>query len=359
MLNCDPACAFRERLTLLLPPVSIPTVFEFGLPDDIPDNIYLFNRTTATATPYLTRRETVTAPLPQTITDSVGRTLPALTDDDLATFEAFPLPGSGYGEVTLSVSTPAPLVTSRLSFRLAPNVTTPRTIGITAVNDDGSSTVVLAPTAVSGSTEVYFPATTASEFLVTFTFTQPLRLTTFAFLEDKPASVTRTFVRFLAQPKEEFEVYLDPDRAVAITTSERPDLRRDEGVVTITPGLPYTNPGYLSADIDGDTIPNTEDNCPHVPNYDQRDDDGNGIGDVCDDHDRDGIEAYADNCPNHPNRDQRDEDGDGIGDACDDAESRFTEKNAWIPWAGMAMTAFVLVGLFALTLRGGVGRLKD
>ena len=35
-------------------------------------------------------------------------------------------------------------------------------------------------------------------------------------------------------------------------------------------------------DIDNDGVLNAQDNCPTVANRDQRDDDGDGIGDVCD-----------------------------------------------------------------------------
>ena len=34
-------------------------------------------------------------------------------------------------------------------------------------------------------------------------------------------------------------------------------------------------------DADGDGIPNGEDNCPSIANVDQKDTDGNGIGDAC------------------------------------------------------------------------------
>jgi len=73
-----------------------------------------------------------------------------------------------------------------------------------------------------------------------------------------------------------------------------------------------------AADRDGDGILDDQDNCPFVYNPDQRDSDGNRVGDVCeDDTDRDGIPAKIDNCPLAYNPDQADRDGDGVGDACD------------------------------------------
>ena len=58
-------------------------------------------------------------------------------------------------------------------------------------------------------------------------------------------------------------------------------------------------------DDDDDGIPDDRDNCPLVPNKDQRDSDGDGIGDACD------------NCPKLAEEDQSDTDGDSQGDACD------------------------------------------
>jgi len=71
-------------------------------------------------------------------------------------------------------------------------------------------------------------------------------------------------------------------------------------------------------DSDNDGVPDASDNAPLIPNADQTDTDGDGIGDVADpDIDGDGVLNVDDNAPNVPNPGQEDQDGDGLGDVVD------------------------------------------
>ncbi len=73
-----------------------------------------------------------------------------------------------------------------------------------------------------------------------------------------------------------------------------------------------------SVDTDEDGVNDDVDNCPATSNADQKDTDGDGVGDVCDtDDDADEVNDTTDNCPLVANSDQKDSDGDGIGDVCD------------------------------------------
>jgi hypothetical protein len=94
-----------------------------------------------------------------------------------------------------------------------------------------------------------------------------------------------------------------------------------------------TDPG---GDRDADTIPDTEDNCPDLYNKGQTDDDGDGVGNKCDngftiltDTDSDGVPDSSDNCPNVFNPNQNDGDSDGVGNACDDGSTTPPPPSDW------------------------------
>lgn len=91
-----------------------------------------------------------------------------------------------------------------------------------------------------------------------------------------------------------------------------------------------------NGDADCDGVLNRIDNCECVANQNQTDDNNNGIGDSCEcipvdpnecdstdplgDPDCDGIPSSRDNCGCVPNPDQTDENGNGIGDVCESCE---------------------------------------
>lgn len=118
----------------------------------------------------------------------------------------------------------------------------------------------------------------------------------------------------------------DGEIEFVIQVNALPDPDGD-GIGEVCDNCP-TVPNPDQRNRDPDALGDACDNCPIVDNPDQADGDGDGVGDACDnclpvpnpdqiDSDRDGLGNACDNCPLTLNPDQHDDDGDSVGDACD------------------------------------------
>jgi cysteine-rich repeat protein len=121
---------------------------------------------------------------------------------------------------------------------------------------------------------------------------------------------------------QEFEIGFRGDAATQAFNGGIDDVRVYATVLTPTHVATLfggdCNAGVTPPDTDGDSIIDTLDNCPTVPNLDQLNNDADGLGDLCDpDDDNDTVLDGTDNCQFDANPAQEDLDTDGTGDVCD------------------------------------------
>lgn len=253
----------------------------------------------------------------------------------------FTIPTIGdVAEATLIAEATEAIQSNGLMIQLADNSSRPTHISI--VGDDQ----VVVNKKVFQSSHIQFPITTAKQWEITLHYIQPLAITE---IQLSPVGNTkRASVMWLAIPGKTYRVYSDPDTNITLPNIETGQMQATNANMQVNAGI-IDNPQYVPSDDDQDGVANDIDNC-RLPNPDQEDQNNNDLGDACEDTDADGIINGIDNCPLHANRVQKDVDGDGIGDICDDDESRITEKYPWLPWAGMSLTAIVLLAMFAHTL---------
>jgi hypothetical protein len=341
--------AFRAYVSLE-PEIVVPTVVEVPFSDHYLERFQfaVYNQSKNRFEPYFYRQNALEIPF-EVSTDPQTYKPDAMLDKDTSTYAEFYLDGEyDPGRAVINLKSSVPVTSSYLTVLLDNNVALPTSIEIRAMVG-GENRIIMAQKRMHSHT-VGFPKTSSNNWQITFTFSQPLRISELRMNQDDSARQNERYVRFLAQPQDFYLIYFDPDRHVEIKVGEAGNLANSE-VMSISPSSHMDNPEYTFADVDNDGIPDLIDNCVHVANPDQTDLDGNGRGDACEDFDRDGIVNSEDNCPDTPNRDQKDSDGDGIGDACDQEESRITERYPWIPWIGIGTAAAVLSMLFFLTAR--------
>lgn len=232
---------------------------------------------------------------------------------------------------------------------LADNVIVPDFISIQALSGNSNVTVVAKKRMTNKF--VTFAKTNSSSWRVQLYYSQPLRVAEVRF-NNLSNVISKKSAKFLYQPNNTYSVYANPERSVASYVDGQAGnlLFTTTGIKNLGMLTLKANATFLPADTDTDGVPDNTDNCPRLSNLDQKDLDGNGVGDVCDDYDKDGVINSTDNCPNLPTYSQTDTDGDGVGDECDTAESRLTEKYPAIVWGGIGFATLVLFGLLYIAV---------
>jgi len=342
--------AFRRFMDVHVTNISVPTVVSIPVSKEFIERLdfAVLDQTTGSLEPYIFLEKKEPIELSLNAEGAIGQ-VAKMIDGNTSTFTEFPLPEDANGQTRIVMNAEKAMSSSSLTLLLDNFVALPKFIEIRVI-DNNKETIVLARSEMKGQT-VRFPSTTAKTWVINLSYGQPLRIAELLLAQENREAISTRTVRFLAQPSHEYRIYFDPDRMTSIPTKEAGNLSTAENVRNISASTHEKNDAYVISDIDADTVADMQDNCVDIANADQKDIDGNGRGDACDDFDGDGIINIKDNCPNNPNRNQADTDSDDTGDVCDNEESRITERNPWLPWAGMGFAAAVLILLTTYTLR--------
>src|SRR3989338_5923128 len=347
--------AFRQFKDVDQLPISVPTVVEVPFDQEFVErfDFAVLDKSTDAFQTYYFKQKTLTNQIVFTVSSDNNSNTSSMVDGNFQTYTEFLLPAEGPGSAKIMINSQSPITSSSLSALLDNYVALPNTVEIQTFEANAGYKAVLAKTSMLVET-VRFPKTSASQWFINFTYSQPLRIAELRFAQENAVQVKADALRFLAQPNREYQIYFDSDRWVSMTVGESANLTSDQDVLKIGSLFSQRNQFFVRADIDGDNIPDVNDNCVSEANTDQADINANGRGDACDDFDRDGLINSQDNCPDQPNNGQQDTDSDKIGDACDNEESRLTERLPWLPWLGIGFAAIVLIVMFVTALKSGI-----
>jgi hypothetical protein len=333
-----------ERIDL-----QVPTIVQMPIQSNKPSRYVVLETPSQTLQPHVVTFQALTPPVTATSNRNLGEEQ-LMVDADLQTATTFPVTTDDVqrehtAEITLTYA--EPITTNQLQFTNEQFAVSPRSISLMTQGTNGR--VILNQIPLT-STRIFFPQVEASEFVITFFYTQPVSIAEIGFVMQKRTEFAS--LRFLARPDMQYTIYSEPEGTVPyISLPEAGNLTNPPSVTSITPPVIISNPLFQQPDTDGDGVIDAEDNCLSISNTDQTDVDGNSRGDACDDFDGDFLVNSRDNCPEHPNQNQQDTDGDGIGDHCDGVESRLIEQLSFLPWLGILLGFLIVIGLFKLTLQ--------
>lgn len=282
----------------------------------------------------IVRKSSVVSPLKVDGCTSTCKDASLLADGRTDTTFDFPLISSGIQKGKIKIVYAKPLLTDSVVFQTTRDSYMPTAFTLMI---DGKR---ILNTIQGGSAR--FPKMMAQNVEIEFEYNQPIRFTEVGVGLNREETVTSQ-VRFVYQPGTKYLFYTNSPTGRDGAPSPTVNLFAKKVEAEIVLEESHKNPLYKERDTDTDGVVDALDNCPMQMNPDQKDGNGNGLGDICDDYDYDGVATYVDNCPEIENPHQEDKDRDGLGDACDSEESRITEKYGWIPWV-VFLGVFIAVG---------------
>lgn len=342
---------FKAVKYITLNQFQIPTVVEFPLTaQELSQQPYILYEVTGDKpVHYFTK--TIEGEPPITVsTGSAMPDIPQLHDNNISTYFEQRVTGDPNDAVFFYKSA-VPITASSLQVTLSPNAYKPTDVTIYSFSGPGNLNVIVSHVPFNDG-RIYFPQNSSNNWQIMFSHTQPLRIAKLELIPDNKIVREYSIIRFLAEPGKTYQLYLTPDGSVPQIATEYVNLEDPvDNLVRISEPQSRQNEFYHPADSDYDSIPDQTDNCPSVPNSDQKDVNNNQIGDACEDFDRDGVMNNVDNCPNNPNASQLDTDSDKIGDICDPDESRLTERLWWLPWLGIVVGFGTVLFIFKTTVQ--------
>jgi hypothetical protein len=354
--------AFPDSVTIKSLGLSVPTIVEVEFPavSIVKNGFAVFDEKSQTFVPNITVTKNTPPPKIYSIRNSASNeNLDSLFDGNLSTKKDFYLNGTAQNSINLNVNFASPIKTNLFTLSLDRNVSLPDYVTLKALV--GMEWVTVLNKVKPSGYAISFPETTATMWIITVDFSQSIRITDISFTSFQSYS-EKINVRFLAQPNSNYTIYANPDSSpIWYSVNDTAHLQTNKYKVIGLMNLSH-NPLFTEPDADTDGVIDTIDNCIININSDQRDEDGNGVGDVCDDYDNDKIPNYIDNCPNLPNYYQTDTDADKIGDECDPDESRITEKYPIVVWFGLAISSLIFLSLLyvaGMRMRKNVNNQSD